>query len=776
MSSEPSLAKRYERAQHYLPHMHDVHVINAEVKPHWIGHGDRFWFSRVIAEGAREFVILDAATGDIAPAFDHQKVALGLSVFTKREVNPAQLPFEEFEFKAEESKIEFVLEDQVIFCDLESGICHAVTKNVSSEEVVSPDGKWAAFIRDHNLWLRPVTGAGAVPLTTDGVEHFAYGVAAGHCLHTVSDQREGVKAKPILMWSPDSRYILTHQLDERDVAFSHLLQYAPEDGSLRPKLWSFKYAMPNDEHQALETLLIINIQTKAVTPVDIPPIINDGDTTIDFQLVWWSSKSDCAYLITREPYYKTIYLNCVDVTTGKVTKVLSESSETYVQTHDLGSWPNVHVLENGDIIWASEDDGYRHLYLYDKTGQLKHRLTSGVWMVRSLVRVSEAQKRVYFMASGREAQRDPYFQHLYSVRLDGSDLKLLTPENAEHQEHVSYPSAKVVAQAQGLNPFTSTSSMSASARYFVDTFSTPTQAPISVLRNTDGELIAELQRADTSSLNELELTLPEPFEVLSADGVTPLYGTMFKPSFFDHEQSYPIITSVYSGPQTTRVNKAFLPSLFDRTGAAQALAELGFIVITLDTRGMPYRSKAFNTVNYGKRFGGPEQLEDQRAAIQQLAARYTFIDAERVGITGVSGGGYLSARALLLFPDFFKVAVSLAGNHDQRVYVPHWAHLYIGPDEDGHTYFDQSNLSLADKLQGKLLLIHGELDDNVQPVHTMQFAAALMQADKDFEVLIVPNANHAFECEYVGYANRKRADFFVRHLLNTESPKPSTIT
>ncbi|HET7034171.1 MAG TPA: prolyl oligopeptidase family serine peptidase, partial [Thermomicrobiaceae bacterium] len=376
----------------------------------------------------------------------------------------------------------------------------------------------------------------------------------------------------------------------------------------------------------------------------------------------------------------------------------------------------------------------------------------------------EVDRRVYFTAGGREPGRDPYYRHLYRAKLDGSQLELLTPEDAEHSV-----------------------SFSPSGDYFVDTYSRIDQPPVTLLRAADGRLVDGLEKADISALLARGWRFPERFSVKARDGVTDIYGSIIRPTTYDPSHSYPVLDAIYPGPQTIRTPKAF-PAANTQFWQDQALAELGFIVITIDGMGTPYRSKRFHDVAYGAAFGEAGGLTDHVVGLKQLAARDASLDLDRVGIYGHSGGGYASTRALLLFPEFYQAAVSSAGNHDQLGYNASWGERWIGPYDAGR-YATQDNIKLADRLQGKLLLVHGELDDNVHPSLTLRLVDALIAAGKDFEMLIIPNTNHGFFDTRRGleaqekhlsqghpYFIRKRWDHFVRSLLGAEPPAGYRIT
>jgi dipeptidyl-peptidase 4 len=465
--------------------------------------------------------------------------------------------------------------------------------------------------------------------------------------------------------------------------------------------------------------------------------------------VRWGSGSDEVFFTAGQRDFKRLRLVAADTRTGEARVVLTETSPTFVETNlNSGGVPNWRPINgNREVVWFSERDGWGHLYLYDaRSGELKNRITSGPWVVSDLLHVDEAGRWVYFTAVGREAGRDPYFRHLYRVRLDGSGLQLLTPEDADHQV-----------------------SISPSGRYILDNHSRRGSGPRTVVRRPDGALVREIQRADLRPLLATGWSYPEPFTVKARDGVTDLHGLLYRPSNFEPGRKYPIIDYIYPGPQVGSVGtRSFTTSA---GGHAHALAELGFLVVQVDAMGTPLRSKAFHDSYYGNM--ADNGLQDHVVAIKQLAARHPFIDLDRVGIYGHSGGGFSSTGAMLRFPDFFKVAVSTAGNHDNRSYDYTWGEKYHGlltRNADGSDSFDsQSNWRIADQLRGKLLLMYGTLDDNVHPTATLLLIDELMKHDKDFDLIVLPNRNHSFTDE--PYVIRRTWDYFVEHLLGVEPPR-----
>jgi dipeptidyl aminopeptidase/acylaminoacyl peptidase len=469
----------------------------------------------------------------------------------------------------------------------------------------------------------------------------------------------------------------------------------------------------------------------------------------------WSADSERLYVHYFTRGARTTHVAEVNATSGETRVVAADSTKTYVEVNGEGSWgSNWHVTRDGqEVIWFSERDGWGHLYLLDRDGNVTNQITSGPWLVGTVHHVDEAARRVYFTAYGREAGRDLYYAHLYAANFDGSGLALLTPEDANHR----------IFFAPG-------------GGSFVDTYSRVDQPPVTVLRARDGRVIRQLEEADISRLLETGYRYPEPFRVKARDGVTELYGMMYKPTNFDSTKTYPVIDNIYPGPQIITVPKDFFPSnggglSYAAYSEVQALAELGFIVVSIDHLGGPHRSKAFHDNYYGN--FGDNGIPDHITAIKQLAARHAYVDVERVGIYGVSGGGFASTDAILRFPEFFKVAVSSSGNHDNRSYNIYWAEKYQGLMERDtlkgtDNYETSANQTMAANLTGKLFLIHGDMDDNVHPAMTIQVVDQLIKANKSFDLLIVPDGDHGVEAN--PYVIRRRWDYFVEHLLGKTPP------
>lgn len=603
----------------------------------------------------------------------------------------------------------------------------------------SPDGKRAAFIRDWNLWIRDLATGEEKQLTTDGVKDFGY----------ATDNAGWIRSdRAILLWSPDSKRLATFQQDDRPVGEMYLVSTAVG----HPRLDAWKYPLPGDSVVSMIHRVIIDVDAGRVVRLQMAPdfhrstvcdhVACEGSRLADAQ---WSPDAMRLAFVSSSRDHKVAQLRVADANTGAVRDVLEERVATYFESgSDRENW--YVSWSTNEVLWFSERDDWGHLYRYDLTsGTLKNRVTSGEGNVAEVLRVDEKARTVLFIGVGRERGRDPYFRHLYRVGFDGRNPRLLTPEDADHDV-----------------------SLAPSGAHFVDTWSRPAVPPTSVLRDMNGRVVLALERMDISRLLASGWTPPIPFTVKARDGKTDLYGLMFRPSNFDSTRSYPIIDHHYPGPQGGSVGSRSFTAL---RGDARALAELGFIVIQLDGMGLPGRSKSFHDAYYGNM--GDNGLPDQITGVRQLAQRHRWIDLDRVGIYGHSGGGYSSADAILRYPDFFKVAVSQAGNHDNRIYEDDWGEKWQGLLErrpNGTTNYDnQANQLLAKNLKGKLLIAWGTMDDNVPPNNSLVLINELIRYNKDFDVIPFPNRRHGFGSE--PYMMRRRWDYFVRHLLGAEPPR-----
>ena len=700
----------WARAERFLPAKLRPRVYNAEIRPHWLD-DHRFWYHREAPDGAST-VLVDAETG-------------------QRETIPQP---------------------------------HAARPGPASEKR-SPDGKASLFLRDHDLWRRDTADGNERRLTRDGAPHYAYGKSADMNLTTITLARKGITLPPAALWSPDSRRILTYRLDERALGDFPMVQHVPEDGSARPILWPLKLALTGDAALPMLEYIAIEAATGAVTRMQGPPSIGGVATAIERGEAWWSADSRRAFVTDRDRHSRRLTLVEYHADTGARREVLTETAPTFIDTNlSVTGLANIAVLDRSDeLVWFSQRDGWAHLYLYDLgTGALKNRITAGEWAVRDIVRIDEDRRQVWFLAGGIASGADPTYRALCRVGLDGSNLTVLTPEPEEHA--VAMPAARMPRDfvrpatdpGQGISP---------DFRFFVHTHSTLERAPVSTLRRADGGVVAELETASLDPALQASWRWPQVFSVKADDGATDLFGAMWLPTDFDPSHRYPVLDWIYPGPQRGQTPKVMLtdgPDLF-RSAMPQAFAEIGCIVLNVDGRGTPLRAKAFHDVSYGN-LGDPGCLADHIAGLRALAQRHDFIDLDRVGIMGHSAGGYATVRAMAAHPDFFRVGVASAGNHDQRGYGFAWPEKHQGPAETAD-YDAAANKNFVESITGKLFLASGEMDDNVHPALTLQLVDALIKADKDFELLFIPNEDHGSLTSHP-YFLRRAMGFLHQHLVS----------
>jgi dipeptidyl aminopeptidase/acylaminoacyl peptidase len=735
-------AADYARAERLLPRSFAQLVRNESVDARWIGGTDRFWYRRELERGF-QYVLVDAAANRAGAAFDHAALAAALGQASGKPRDSSALVIDDLQPSADGS-VAVTVAGEPWLCGAGRG-CRRATGGpapVRADELASPDGQWLAYVRDHDLYLRGRGAGEEIRLTTDGETDHDYGTRPDAGQSPVTDRRLGVKHPPVAVWSPDSRRLVTHRLDQRGVAEQILTQAVADQGDLAV-FHRFRSPNPGDSIVPTGKLLIVDVATRSVIPVDLEPLLAMYFTAFDFGQIWWSSDSERIYVMAESRGWKAVRLFEVDARTGKARMILEETSPTYYEPAlewGAGRLENVRTLMGGaELIWFSERDGWGHLYLYDaKSGTLENQITKGPWVVRTLLRVDEAKRQLYFTAAGREPRRDPYYRHLYRINFDGTGLVLLTPEDADHDVRIS-----------------------PSGRYFVDAYSRADTIPVTVVRSIDGKLVRPIETADVSALLATGWRWPERFTVKARDGTTDLYGLIFRPSNFDSTRRYPVIDDYYPGGQRIQTQKRLTAAL----GSSSATAELGFVVVTLDGMGTALRSKPFHDVSY-QNFADAT-LPDHLTGLRQLAAAHPFLDLDRVGIQGSSAGGYGSVRAILAYPDFYRVAVSSSGNTTPRNALAIWVEKWFGYPV-GSYYDEQDNRKLVGNLKGKLLLACGDLDDTVPDYQSRQLIDALIKANKDFDLLVVPNQNHGITGN--PYFIRRRWDYFVRHLLGAEPP------
>jgi dipeptidyl aminopeptidase/acylaminoacyl peptidase len=733
----------YERAQG-LRDRYQYLTVNVPESAAWMVKGNRFYYRKSV-EGGFQFVIVDADTLQKQPAFDHDRVAAALSKETGQTQTALRLPFNTFTFSPDGRAIRFTLGQQDRWqCTLADYACRkeepppgrpgaltGVNGPVRDPEMArrnrpraSPDGKWEALVENYNLAIRAIGGGKKVVLSTDGSEGNAYDPAS-------------------VAWSPDSRKVAAYLVRPGYRRSVHYVESSPED-QLQPKSWMLLYAKPGD---ALDIQQPVVFHVDPVGRLDIANELfpNPYDLT---NLVWRKDSRALTFEYNQRGHqvYRIIE---VDADSGRARAIVSEEPRTFfyynqaTSNRQAGKKFRYDLADGRDVIWMSERDGWNHLYLFDgATGAVKGRITKGEWAVRAVEKVDEERRQVWFSANGMYAGKDPYFLHYYRINFDGSGLTPLTTADADHEVKFS-----------------------ADMKYYVDTYSRVDLAPVSELRRTaDGSLVAEIERGDITQLVKAGWKPPEVFVAKGRDGLTDIWGVIFRPAGFSASKKYPVIESIYAGP-----HGSFVPKTFSTYWAMQAQAEVGFIVVQIDGMGTSNRSKAFHDVAWKNiaDAGFPDRILWHKA----VAAKYPSYDVTRVGIYGGSAGGQNALAGLLFHPEFYKVVVSYAGCHDNRMdkiwWNEQWMGWPIGPE-----YSASSNVDNAWRLQGQVLLVVGELDTNVDPSSTMQVVNALVHADKTFDLLVVPGANHAAgrSDEHAAYGERKRFDFFVRHLLGQAPP------
>ena len=737
-----------------MPYYVNALVLHAVEDPTWLPDG-RVWYRDHGARGT-SFVLVDPAKRIKAPAFDQAKLATALQPLAGTvTLDPNHLPITDFKLSNNDQIVEISGGfSEKIVCDLSGpGICRLDdslqagssgrrrrSRGGAAGVEISPDGRKAAFIRDWNLWVRDLASGKETQLTKDGVKD--YGYATDNAGWTHSDN-------PILVWSPDSKRIATFQQDQRKTGEMYLTNVTAG----HPTLTTLKYPLPGDKDVTMIERVILDLDRVKVVRLKMPPDQHRSTLCDDVSCrggsgwddVEWSADSKRLAFVSTSRDHKQEWMRIADAKNGDVRDVMNEHVATFFESgNDKVNW---HYLSaSNELLWFSERDGWGHLYLYDAaTGQLKNQITHGDWNVTQVLGIDQKARVLYFRGAGREPGNDPYYSMYYRVNFDGSNLQLLTPERADH---VITPSPD--------------------NRFFVDTYSTPVEPQTTVLRDATGQTVVDVAREDITRLKATGWIPPVQIEVKARDGVTDLYGFLFRPTDFSTDKRYPIINHVYPGPQTGSCGSRDFTAAH---GDMQSLAELGFIVVCIDGMGTPFRSKAFHEAYFANL--GDNTIPDQVTGLQQLAERYPWIDLQKTGIYGHSGGGNATVAAMFHFPDFFKVGIAESGNHDNRVYEDDWAEKWAGllvENPDGTSnYTSQANQETARNLKGHLLLAHGTMDDNVPPANTLLVVDALIEANKDFDLLLIPNAQHAYG-KASQYMTRRRWDYFVRYLAGATPP------
>lgn len=790
----------YNLAARFAPKKLDKMIFSLAVDPHWLKQSNKFWYTYETSEG-KQWIIVDPSKLEKKPMFDRDKLAAEITKIVKDPFDGQHLPIDSLKFIKDENWIQFEVKSSI---DINKG--DSIPKNGKPEKVkkvfyfeynlltnqlnelvgfkkpkkkpnwanIAPDQKIVLFGRNYNLyWMDKANYEKALineedstiiehAITTDGKLNFSWhsesSYGGGGETNVDVEKNKNKRKSVFAYWSEDSKHFAINKVDNTKVKDLWVINSVADP---RPTLETYKYWMPGEKDAPVDHLYIFETNGYTNKEINISQY-KDQDIAIwdktrnintrddEFKPNIWLGTNDKMYISRTSRDLKKIDQCIVDINTGMVKTLIQESLNTSIEIRKPGL-----INKGKEIIEWSERDGWGHFYLYDENGNVKNQITQGPWHTEDIVGIDEEKRILYFSANGREQitntiKEDPYYLHLYKVNFDGSGLQVLNPGNFDHSF-----------------------SLNDKKQYFVNNSSRVNTTPVSALYSIEGKKLMDLETADLSSLFAAGYKFPETFKVKADDGITDIFGVMYKPYDFDSTKKYPIIEYVYPGPQTESVNKSFSKGM-DRI---DRLAQLGFVVVTLGNRGgHPARSKWYHNYGYGnlRDYG----LADKKAVIEQLADRYSYIDGTKVGIHGHSGGGFMSTAAMLVYPDVFKVAVSNAGNHDNSVYNRWWSEKHHGVKEEisakGDTTFNymiDKNPDIAKNLKGKLLLIHGEIDNNVHPANTIRVVNALIKANKRFDMLILPTQRHGFG-DMNEYWFWRTADYFSKYLLGDHTERP----
>lgn len=779
----PVTKANYDLAERFSAKKVAQMVFSTDVRPNWFKNSDKFWYTYKTTKG-EEYYIVDPVAGTKRKIWDMGKLAAQISAITKDPFDAQHLPIQKLELVDDDKAFEFEIKTSVMVpkkqkpgekkpakgakenkvfrfkWDIASGRLSDITDVEAKKDYprwasISPDGKYAVYGKNYNLWYMDMENLKKAvenekdstivefQLTKDGSKEFPY---AGRGMYGGNHEEDTTKRTGAgIVWSPDSKHFALTRSDMSKVKELWVIDVLANP---RPKLEGYKYQMPgepgpkaylylfNFENKNSRTINIDAFKDQSVSVLRNPVTVKERYA--DYVPMKWMGDNGKFYFTRQSRDQKRVDLCCVDVATGECKLVLHEELNTYVETRGIEFFNN-----NTEFVFWSERDGWAHLYLYGADGTLKNQITSGEYHVDQILGVDPVKRVVYFTACGKEDGINPYYMYAYSANLDGSNVRLLNKGDYDNKVN-----------------------MSDDNRYFVNNYSRVDCTPKTALYDNTGRKIMDLEEADLSQLIARGYKFPEIFTVKAGDGITDLYGVMYKPFDFDSTKLYPIIEYVYPGPQTEANNSSWSKGM-DRI---DRLAQLGFIVVTVGNRGgHPNRSKWYHNFGYGnlRDYG----LEDKKVAVQQLAARHPFINGNKVGIHGHSGGGFMSTAAILKYPDFFSAAVSCAGNHDNSIYNRWWSEQHHGVleevSEKGDTTFKYSintNQQLAKNLKGNLLLVHGDIDNNVHPGNTIRVVDALIKANKRFQMLILPGQRHAFG-NMTEYFFWRMADHFCEYLI-----------
>lgn len=714
------------------PHIGKL-IPGMSVQPHWIGETSRFWFEKQTRDG-REYVLVDAAGDSVQPLFDHDALIKALAGAAGKPLARKNLRLIGLTVDEKDGTLHFSHAGKRWRYDPAAG---ALTADIDPAErgIESPDGQWRAVVRNGNLFVISAADGSEKQLTTDGTPDAPYATPVIDPSIMVAQGTQNPAVPPILTWSPDSRRIATFRLNLDGARRLALVQSTPPGGA-PPRVFDYVYPLPGDAQVPTATGLFFDVATGARTTMTLPP-----DPVLYYYgpAYEWSADGRAVFARLVERGYKKVEFYRVDAASGTAKLLADDRSKTYVD-----NWSQYWGYDKkGDTLyWTSDKTGYFNLYGIDQRTGAQRQLTKGAWVSREVAGIDNAAGHLLVIGTGREAGQDPYLRKLYAVSRNGGTPKLLTPEPLDHDVSVS-----------------------PDGRYFVDNMSLINEPTRSVLRRaSDGAIVKELGRADISAYLAAGYHLPEPFEALAADGKTKIYGSIFKPASFDPAKSYPIIEEIYTGPHIVANSpKSFEAAMTKRF--INAHAQIGAIGVIVDGRGTAGRSRAFQQPAFRNLHA--VGLDDHIAAIRAMAAKNPWMDVSRVGIYGYSAGGYDAVRALTERPDFYKVGLTGAGVQDNRLDKAWWNEQWMG-SEPGPFWDANSNITWAPKLAGKLMIVHGELDGNVPPLNSLRLADALIKANKDFELLIIPNSDHPIVA--FPYFFRRSWDFFARELLGKEPP------
>jgi len=778
----PASKSNYELAARFSPKKLEKMLFSTAVDPRWMKGGVKFWYTYETTAGKKWYVV-DPVKMTRVPMFDNDKLAASITRIVKDPFDGKHLSIDNLKFVKDENWIQFEVKSTLDIEKKDTTKKGPSTKekkvfyfqyNISADSLVelidhkkptpkpswanvSPDQQWVVFAREFNLYRMDSANLRKAmakeddstiveeKLTTDGIENYGFGESYGETNNEKFASRKKRKFAGV-MWSPDSRHFVVTRTDSRNVKDLWVINSIAEP---RPTLETYKYHMPGEKEAPVREMILVDMVSKKTVKINASQFkdqeigiwsanVEKRNRDNEHRPMIWMGDDTKLYFNRTSRDLKRIDLCVLDVVSNQVKVLVEERMNTYVEMR------RPLFFNNGkEFIHWSERDGWGHLYLYDSSGRMKAQVTAGPWHVEEVEDVDDKSRTVFFTANGKEVGEDPYYLHLYRSGLDGSGLKLLNPGDQDHA--VSLDDTK---------------------RYFVDNYSRVNTTPESALFDATGKKIMDLEKADLSALQRAGYKFPEPFVAKADDGITDLYGVVYKPFDFDSTKKYPIIAYVYPGPQTEAVNKAFGRSM-DRV---DRLAQFGFIVVTLGNRGgHPSRSKWYHNYGYGnlRDYG----LADKKTVIEQLAQRFNYIDVARVGIHGHSGGGFMSTAAMLVYPDFFKVAVSSAGNHENNIYNRWWSEKHNGVKEQvsekGDTsflYAIEKNSELAKNLKGHLMLSHGDIDNNVHPANTIRMANALIKANKRFDLVLLPGQRHGYG-EMTEYFFWQMGDYFSKWLL-----------